>query len=104
MSYIDDRGTGKTTRLVEEAIRLLGELPEGQNVFITGAHSQWLHMLATDFKAAGLVDVVFLSPHQIIRGALRGRRGRLLIDDPWDLTMKQSDILYLEQMLLERRS
>jgi hypothetical protein len=101
---IDDRGTGKTTGLIEEAIRLVGEMPETHRVFITGAHSQWLHQLEREFRATGLVGVVFLSPHQICRGALRGMKGVLLVDDPWDLPAKVSDTLYLEKLILERGS
>lgn len=100
----DDRGTGKTTWLIELAIRNLGHMPETHCVFITGAHLQWLYQLEHDFKATGLVGVVFLSPYQIINGALRGRKGILLVDDPWDLPAKTNDILWLEKTLLERGS
>lgn len=100
----DDRGTGKTTRLIEEAIDILADLPESQRVVVTGAHSRWLHQLEHDFRASGLVGVVFLSPEQIVNGALRGMKGKLLVDDPWDLPAKLSDTLYLEKRILERGS
>lgn len=94
----------KTTSLIEEAIEKLAEMPETHRVFITGAHPQWLHQLEHDFKASGLIGVVFLSPEQIINGALRGMKGILLVDDPCDLPAKAHDLLWLEKVILERRS
>lgn len=98
----DDRGIGKTTQLFEHAVDLLGELPETSNVFITGAHNTWLNELRGRVKDSGLEGIVILSPEQIMMGALRGRRGLLLIDDWADLTWKQRDVLTQEQRVLRR--
>lgn len=98
--YIDDCGTGNTTRLFEHAIELLGELDENEWVVITGAHTPWLFELEHRFKASGLVGVKFMNVDAIMQGKLRGFRGILLIDDPWDLTAKQNDIIYMEAQLM----
>lgn len=96
-----DRGTGKTTSLMEEAIAILSELPEDAKVFITGAHSRWLLDLKKDFKEAGLVDVEFYTASRIIQGCLRGQRGILLIDDAWDLSPRDLDYILEEKRRLE---
>jgi hypothetical protein len=75
------RGTGRTTRLLEEAVRLAAE----DDVWVTGAHARWLRTLGANARAEGLVGVRFVSPHAVCRGALRGARGVLLVDDEWDL-------------------
>ena len=97
----EDRGTGKTTELMEEAVRLLAILPEGQNVYVTGAHTRHLNDLEREFKEAGLVDVVFLAKTSIMyNGALRGRRGILLIDDLQDMTFKEQELITMERDML----
>lgn len=91
----------KTTRIFEKAIELVGTLPESQYVFITGAHPQWLKRLMMEFHAEGLEGVRIVSIHEILDGHLRGRKGRLLIDDVGDLTLNQRDRLWEEQRILE---
>jgi hypothetical protein len=93
-------GTGKTTRIMEEAVSLLADMPEGSYIYITGAHFSWLHALDHDFKSAGLTGVKFFSPRQIMEGALRGRQGILLIDDFGDLSWKEQDYLVEEQRMM----
>lgn len=85
----DDRGTGKTTSLFEQAVDLIAELPETSHVIITGPHMNFLHTLGRDFKNAGLSGVIIMSPEQIRDGACRGMNGVILIDDPWDLSDSQ---------------
>lgn len=97
---MNDRGTGKTTRLIEEAISLLADLPEDTNIFITGAHINWIHELNRRFKSSGLPNVIFFTPSQIKEGALRGRKGILLIDDYIDLSLEDKIILSGEQKRL----
>ena len=97
---MEDRRSGKTTRLMEEAIALLGELPEDCFVFITGPHSRWLFELERAFRDKGLFDVKFLTISQIKRGNLRGRKGRLLIDDFHDLALEDREILLEEKKIL----
>lgn len=92
--------TGKTTRLIEEAVMLLADLPETSGVYITGAHPQWLHDLSQSFKMSGLVGVYFFTPSQIRNGALQGRRGILLIDDFFDLRWEDRQFLLMEKKLL----
>lgn len=91
---------GKTTSLIEEAIYLLGDLPEQYEVFITGAHTNWIHNLAKIFKSEGLFGVRFVSPLEIASGFLRGRLGILLIDDASDLSYETLFFLKLEQKRL----
>jgi hypothetical protein len=95
-------GSGRTTRLIEEAISLLSKMPDGYVVIITGAHPRWLRELEREFKEAGLVDVIFMSPQQIIQGRMRGLRGLLLIDDFQDLPRKEQVYILDEQRHLKR--
>jgi hypothetical protein len=95
--------SGKTTRMMETAVELLGELPENCRVFITGAHSPWLFELSQAFREAGLKDIEFFTPSQIINGCLHGRRGILLIDDEWDLPRRDRIVLLQEQRLLRAK-
>lgn len=97
MAYLE----GKTTNLIEQAIYLISTLPENSKVYITGAHTKWLRRLQVSFKDSGLVDVIFLTPEQIINGYLRGRRGILLIDDLYDLSYKCQKYLVEEQKCLK---
>lgn len=92
---------GKTTRLMERAVRELGDLPEGQRVYITGPHRRWLRELERAFKKAGLVDVVFFTPEQIFDGRMRGCRGKLLIDDMEDFHWKDLDRIMAEKFVIE---
>lgn len=92
--------SGKTTRIMEEAVDLLGDLPEDCFVFITGAHSKWLLELSKGFKEAGLTDIKFFTVAQIKNGCLRGRRGVLLVDDVWDLSPEEYLIVNEEQRIL----
>jgi hypothetical protein len=98
------RQTGKTTRLFEEAVALLADMPADHQVFVTAAHRNWLLELEYRFKSSGLVDIVFYSPEQISRGALSGRKGALLIDDYADMTPMQKDVVNDAQEQLERTS
>lgn len=100
---MDDRGSGRTTALMEEVVELLGLIPEGYYVFITGAHPTWLFELSQAFKEAGLTHVEFFTVSQIKNGCLRGRKGRLLIDDEYDIPMKDRMIMWQEQRLLRVR-
>lgn len=80
---------GRTIRLMEEAIELLGEIPEDHRVYITGAHTRWLLQLEREFKEAGLVDVKFVPVQSVLDGRLNGLKGVLLTDDFQDLTYEQ---------------
>lgn len=99
----NDKESGRTTALMEEVVELLGLIPEGYFVFITGAHSTWLFELSQAFKEAGLTYVEFFTVSQIKNGCLRGRKGRLLIDDEYDIPMKDRMIMWQEQRLLRVR-
>lgn len=101
---MNDKRSGKTTQLMEEAVDLLGELPDGYKIFITGAHSKWLFELERAFKDNGLFDVKFLTVSQIKQGHLRGRKGRLLIDDFHDFSLDDREILLEEKKILRNRS
>jgi len=93
-----DRGTGKTTRLMEDAINALAE---GYEVVVTGAHPIAVRELEHQFRCAGLVGVHFMSPHQIRDGKLRGLKpARMLVDDIWDLDPKMRDVIERERMML----
>lgn len=98
---MSDRGTGKTTRIFEQAVKLLGELPPDYFVYITGAHSKWLVELEHRFKNAGLTDCKIVTINQIQNGRLRGCKGRLLIDDTKDLSLNDLDMVLAEQKILE---
>jgi hypothetical protein len=89
VSAPDDRGTGRTTRLIEQAVDLAAEA----DVFVVGAHPNWVRELAAEFRASGLVGVEFLTVDQVRDGKLRGRRGHLLVDDFDDLPQKDRDLL-----------
>jgi hypothetical protein len=102
MWWPEDRGTGKTTRLIEEAIDISGDLPETSTVFVTGAHLRHLISLKRMFHQTGLVGVEFVTVHQILTGCLRGRRGVLLVDDFWDLTPSQRVHMTEESRILKR--
>jgi hypothetical protein len=91
----------KTTKMFEEALRLVSEMPDTHRVFITGAHTHWLDQLRRDFRAAGLVGVEVITPGQILRGYLRGRRGKLLIDDIEEMSLDDRLLLLSEQEILE---
>lgn len=91
---------GKTTAIFEEAIRILGHLPEGCVVVVTGYHGNWVRELAHDFKASGLVGVVVMGASQILNGGLRGYRGVLLVDDMDDFPAKALDQLFLESQIM----
>lgn len=97
---MDDRHSGKTTKIMEEAVELLETLEDDQYVFITGAHSPWLFQLSQEFKAAGLVNVEFYTSSQVIHGSLRGRNGVLLIDDIGNFSTNERRQLRIEQDLL----
>lgn len=97
---MNDRHSGKTTKIMEEAVELLGELEDSHHIFITGAHGPWLFQLSQEFKAAGLVNVEFYTSSQIIHGCLRGRHGVLLIDDIGDFSTNDRRQLRIEQDLL----
>lgn len=94
--------SGKTTAMMETAVELLGTLPQGANIYITGAHYRWLDDLRREFKHSGLVDVMFFTPRQILNGALRGRKGVLLIDDFYDLPFNDALAILEEKIMLER--
>src|SRR5687767_8923521 len=100
---MNDIGSGRTIVLMEEAVELLGLIPEGYYVFITGAHPTWLFKLSHAFKKAGLTHVEFFTVSQIKNGCLRGRKGCLLIDDEYDIPMKDRMIMWQEQRLLRVR-
>lgn len=97
---MNNKGSGKTTQLMEEAIDLLGGLPEDCFVFITGPHSRWLFELERAFRDNGLFDIKFLTISQIKRGNLRGRKGRLLIDDFHEFSLDDREILLEEKKIL----
>lgn len=101
---IGDRDIGKTTRLFEKAINILSTLPPEQRVFVTGAHPIFLRELERSFRESGLVDVMFFSVEQIMRGALDGCRGVLLIDDYADLSIRHMDCINEAQRKLNHRS
>lgn len=98
-----NRGSGKTTQMMEKAVELLGEMPDNCSVFITGAHSEWLFELSQAFRDAGLMNVEFFTPGQIVNGCLRGRHGVLLIDDENDIPGKTRSKLFNEQKILKNR-
>lgn len=104
MALRTDRGTGKTTRLMEQAVALLATLPEDERVYITGAHTTWLKQLEGDFRSSGLVDVVFITTAQICNGALRGRAGVLLIDDLIDMPSDTAAAVLEERNRLRSRA
>lgn len=91
---------GKTTAIFNEAIRLLGDLPEDYVVVVTGPHTRWIDELRHSFKASGLVGVVVMTLPQIFGGGLRGYRGVLLVDDMDDLPAKALDQLFLESQIM----
>lgn len=83
--------TGKTTNLMEKVVNILAEIPRGGKVYVTGAHTKWLLELEKEFKAAGLVDVIFIPVGSVVSGKLRGCRGILLIDDTQDMSLNELD-------------
>lgn len=98
------RDEDKTTRIFEQAIYLICDLPEDHKVYITGAHYEWLCDLRRDFKETGLVGVEVITAVQISNGYLRGCKGRLLIDDIEDLNHKDLEWLLMEKQILEKGS
>lgn len=97
----DDRQTGRTTGIFEDAISHLGRLPDDCKVYITGANARWLDYLEREFLKAGLVGIVCLTLGEIRAGALRGVKGVLLIDDWWHFTLEDQQYLYDEMRRLE---
>lgn len=89
-------------QVVEDAIRILGELDEDQYVYITGADNTWLNQLDRRFNREGLDGVRFVTIEQIQQGILRGCKGVLIIDDmhhiPWD----QKEQILSEQRVMNR--
>lgn len=96
MTTLAERRNGQTTRLMEEAVDLLSQLPGYAKVFVTSPHPIWLLELDRAFRLSGLVGVEFYTLSQIKMGALLGKIGKLLIDDYEDFYWK--DLEYLEQM------
>lgn len=88
--------------MMERAIYELGDMDEGEFVYITGPHTNWLNKLDRAFRAEGLVGVRFVSVMRICDGGLRGARGVLLIDDALDCRPEELQILLREQEWLER--
>jgi hypothetical protein len=101
---MENRPSGKTTRLFEDAVNLAATLPESHKIYITGAHTRWLEQLKRDFKGEGLVGVEVMTIPQILNGGLRGRKGVLLIDDIRDITSMDLSTLLDEKRYLEIRS
>lgn len=94
----------KTSHLTEKIIALLSEIPEDQYVYITGHDYNRLLFLDERFKYWDLQCVKVLYPRQIIQGALRGRKGRLLIDDEDEIPLRELEILLYEKKILEATS
>jgi hypothetical protein len=94
-------GTGGLHSL-EDAIRILGELPDDQKVYFTGTQESLLRHLEKEFQRSGLIDVVFIPIADILRGRLRELKGVLIIDDVHTVSYSEKDQLLSEQRVMNR--
>lgn len=87
--------------IVGEAAEILERIPPDAKVFITSSDLNRLTEMETEFHDYGIRDVVFITPTQIMNGALRGRIGVLLVKDVRFMSDDYRHCLFQEAELLK---
>lgn len=87
--------------IIGEAGNILAELPEGAKVFITSGDLNHLIQMEQGLEDYLINDIEFVTPDQVLKGALRGRDGVLLITNTWILQDSVRWCLYQEAEALK---
>lgn len=99
-SYLVE-GEKMMDEVIANVAEMLDEMPQDCKVYICCGDVNRLCDMQMEFEDYGVVDIVFITPTDVLKGHLRGRLGALIIIDLWLMTDGMRECLYREQEIMK---